>query len=339
MLARRRPSRDKAPMDLASLTIDPRRLWAGEQWPDLPLALVDLEAASNWPERPVLPPFPVIGLGPRDHPLAAALDTVVELPVSAAGIAGQVIAQPRAAEVVVQLLRLLQGMPPDAGLTAESLAYAALQGGAAHAAWLAVRPPADAGPPGALRVEREGALLLLTLDRAGQGNAIDRPLRDALHESFALAALDARTARVVLRGRGRCFSLGAELGEFGTTRDPAEAHAIRMRSLPARALLGCAERLEVHVQGACIGAGLEIAAFARRIVAARNAWFQLPELAMGLLPGAGGCVSLTRRIGRQRAALMILSGRRVSAALAHEWGLVDALVDELPADDGGAHVV
>jgi enoyl-CoA hydratase/carnithine racemase len=70
---------------------------------------------------------------------------------------------------------------------------------------------------------------------------------------------------------------------------------------------------------------LEIAAFGNRVTATSNAWFQLPELVMGLIPGAGGCVSVPRRIGRQRAALMILSGRRVNAATALHWGLIDAI--------------
>jgi enoyl-CoA hydratase/carnithine racemase len=82
---------------------------------------------------------------------------------------------------------------------------------------------------------------------------------------------------------------------------------------------------DVHVQGACIGAGVEIAAFAARLTATADAWFQLPELAMGLVPGAGGCVSVPRRIGRQRAALMILSGRRINAPTALRWGLIDAI--------------
>ena len=65
-----------------------------------------------------------------------------------------------------------------------------------------------------------------------------------------------------------------------------------------------------------------------RLTASPEAWFQLPELAMGILPGAGGCVSLTRRIGRQRTALMILSGKRLNARQALAWGLVDAVMDE-----------
>jgi enoyl-CoA hydratase/carnithine racemase len=71
-----------------------------------------------------------------------------------------------------------------------------------------------------------------------------------------------------------------------------------------------------------------MAAWAKRFTAAPGAWFQLPELAMGVLPGAGGCVSLTRRIGRQRTALLILSGKRITARTALGWGLIDAIVDE-----------
>jgi enoyl-CoA hydratase/carnithine racemase len=94
----------------------------------------------------------------------------------------------------------------------------------------------------------------------------------------------------------------------------------------------CGDKLDVHVQGGCVGSGLELAAYARRFTAAPNAWFQLPELSMGILPGAGGCVSLTRRIGRQRTALMILSGKRISAKQALGWGLVDGIVDHPPGD-------
>jgi len=54
---------------------------------------------------------------------------------------------------------------------------------------------------------------------------------------------------------------------------------------------------------------------------------------MGLIPGAGGCVSVPRRIGRQRAAFMMLSGRRINAATALEWGLVDAIEDLPPVDE------
>lgn len=310
------------PVDLSARA----SLWDG------PLALVDLDSAAD--EAIALPPCPVIGFGDPRHPLAASMDCVVEPPVSLDGLARAVLARPHAAAVVVGLLRILPALDPQAGLEAESLAYAVLQGSEEHKDWLGEQPARPAMPTGNVRVEREGEVLHLVLDSPAGGNAIDRTMRDALYEVLSLAALDDSIARVVLSGEGRTFSLGAALAEFGTTTDPATAHAIRARTLPARMAARCAQRLETRVQGGCVGAGLELAAWARRIVASPDAWFHLPELAMGILPGAGGCVSLTRRIGRQRTALMVLSGKRISASKALDWGLVDEIAaDPHPADE------
>ena len=319
--------------------IDARRMWRGEERFDAPLAVVDLDATRDWPEELALPPCPVIGLGDPSHPLGKHLDAVIEPPVTLAALAAQVLAHPVAASVVVELLRALPGMNLEQAFFAESLAYGVLQGGAAHQRWLEHRPVI--GQPtarGDLAISREDGVLTLTLNRAEAGNAIDRPLRDALYQAFAMAALDPTLATLRLGARGRAFCLGADLAEFGTTSDPAVAHGIRRQSLPARMIARVADRLEVHVGGACVGAGLETAAFARRLTATRHAWFALPELAMGLLPGAGGCVSVPRRIGRQRAGLMVLSGRRISARVALGWGLIDELVDHNACNERGAHI-
>lgn len=325
-------------MDCGAYMLDARRLWLGESEWDVPVALIDLDSFSEVPNAVVLPPCPVIGIGDAAHPLATQLDAVVEPPFSVEGIVRQVVAMPKAAAVVVQLLRLLPSLSAAAGLTAESLAYGLLQGSAEHRVWLAGRERPAPRSAGSIRQERVGDHLTITLDRPDGGNAIDRTMRDQLHDAFTLAGIDPEIARVSLRGSGRTFSLGAELAEFGTTTDPATAHAIRCLTLPARAALACADRLDAHVQGGCVGAGLELAAWARRLTAAPDAWFHLPELSMGILPGAGGCVSLTRRIGRQRTALMILSGKRISARQALGWGLVDAIVDEPTANEGGADI-
>ncbi len=328
-------------MELAALTIDARRLWSGEALWEGPLAFVDLGKTAETPTELVLPPCPVIGLGDPSHPFAASLDAVIEPPFPAAGLASQVLNAPQAAAVVCQLLRLLPSLSLGEGLTAESLAYGLLQGSAEHHAWIAEQRRGDkrTRSAGAVAVLREGDRLIVTLDHPASGNAIDRAMRDALHDAFTLASLDPELRTISLRGVGRTFSLGAELGEFGTTSDPATAHLIRFRTLPARALARCADKLDVHMQGGCVGAGLEIAAWAKRITAAPDAWFQLPELAMGILPGAGGCVSLTRRIGRQRTALLILSGKRITAKQALGWGLVDAIVNQPPGDHRGADEV
>lgn len=317
-------------VDIRPLVIDASRLWPGEEAWEGPLAFIELDPRSTAQDHIRLPPCPVIGMGDPSHPLAAKLDAVIEPPVRAEAIARQVTEAPLAAATVVQVLRMLETMPPEAGLDAESFAYAMLQGSAEHRRWMATRPPIDGAErsPGRVRVERRDERLVITLDHAGSGNIVDRAMRDQLFQAFALAGLDPRLRRISLRAAGRTFSLGADLAEFGTTLDPATAHAIRCRTLPARQALHCASKLDVHVQGACVGAGLELAAWAQRFTAAPKAWFQLPELAMGILPGAGGCVSLTRRMGRQRTALMVLSGKRISVRTALEWGLVDVVVDD-----------
>ena len=81
----------------------------------------------------------------------------------------------------------------------------------------------------------------------------------------------------------------------------------------------------MRLHGACIGAGIEMAAFAGRVVAHPEAVISLPEVGLGLIPGAGGTVSLPRRIGRHRTAELALTGRPIDAATAHRWGLVDAI--------------
>jgi enoyl-CoA hydratase/carnithine racemase len=228
----------------------------------------------------------------------------------------------------VQLLRSLPDLSVEQGLVAESIAYGLLQGSRGHRDWLAGRAPVAVEADGKVVLERSENQLTITLDRPNAGNAIDRTMRDQLFEAFTLADIDRDIDGISLRATGRSFSLGADLAEFGTTTDPATAHAIRMQTLPAHQIARCADRLEVHVQGACVGAGLEMAAWASRLTASPDAWFQLPELSMGILPGAGGSVSLSRRIGRQRTALLILSGKRISARTALDWWLIDAIVDE-----------
>lgn len=322
-------------MQIQDLLIDPLQkgpsfVWHGPADSWQPLGFVDLDTCPGEARMEVLPPFPVVGLGDSTHPLAGALDAVIEPPISAETLLREVERAPQAAATAVQLLRSLEGLPIERALTLESICYGLLQGSAEYHAWLAARGPVtQPTAPGRVVVERRDAELHLVLDRPQARNAIDRVMRDQLFEAFSLAALDPDIRSIKLRAVGAAFSMGGDLEEFGTTRDPATAHLIRSRSLPALALAPRAQILDVHVQGACVGAGIEIAAFAGRLTASSNAWFQLPELSMGLIPGAGGCVSVPRRIGRQRAALMILSGRRINAATALSWGLIDA-IEELP---------
>jgi enoyl-CoA hydratase len=315
-----------------NLLIDLRTIRAGSDWTDAwqPLGLVDLQACPADLRIGALPPFPLIGLGGATHPLALTLDAVVESPVSVETLVRQVKQAPHAAAVAVQLLRSSAGLPPDRALQFESCCYGLLQGSAEHARWLATRGASlpQSCAAGRVVVDRCGAELRIVLDRPLSRNAIDRVMRDQLVEAFSLAAADPEVRSIKLRALGAAFSVGGDLAEFGTTRDPATAHLIRSRTLPALAIGARADILDAHVQGACVGAGLEIAAFASRLTASSQAWFQLPELSMGLIPGAGGCVSVPKRIGRQRTLLMILSGRRINAQTALRWGLIDAIEEQ-----------
>jgi enoyl-CoA hydratase/carnithine racemase len=184
-------------------------------------------------------------------------------------------------------------------------------------------PGRASGAP--LRIVRAGSVLEIALARPERRNALSVELRDALVEALDLAVADPSIESVAIAGDGPDFCAGGDLAEFGTAPDPATAHAVRSARSPAAAVVACRDRVDFRLHGACVGAGAELAAFGRRVIAGADTWFQLPELGFGLIPGAGGCVSLVRRIGRQRTAWLAVSGERIDAATALAWGLVDTV--------------
>jgi enoyl-CoA hydratase len=269
---------------------------------------------------------PVVGIG--EGALAPSCDVVIRDPKALAGIARNIVASPIAAMVLVQHLRASAGLSCAQALTAESFAYATVQTGPEFRRWHLARASSAARPTqhgNPLLIVRDGNVLGITLNSPATRNAIGVEMRDALVEALELALLDPGIKSVEISASGACFSAGGDVAEFARVSDPATAHWVRTLRLPARSALQLADRLWVRVNGAAIGAGVEIACFAKRVTATADAWFQLPELKYGLIPGAGGTVSLPRRIGRQRTAYMALSMRRVSALTALRWGLVDAI--------------
>jgi enoyl-CoA hydratase/carnithine racemase len=239
---------------------------------------------------------------------------------------------PRAAVTLAQSLRIEELLPDDGALTVESLAYGLLQAGPEHAKWLAGRSrwirPTLSGP--VLVVERDDALMTITLNRPKLRNMYDDAMRDAVVEALRTVVADPSIERVVLCGAGSAFCIGGDIRQFGALPDPATAHIVRSSRSAARWLMACSPRLTAQVHGYCIGAGIELAAFASRVVATSDTQIRLPELAMGLMPGAGGTVSVMRRIGRSRTAYLALSGRTLDAATALDWGLVDEVGDRVP---------
>ena len=293
----------------------------------LPCVVVELDGQP--PPGLPLPNCPVVAIA-EQRELPALVDVAVAAEDDAAQLADAIARNPIAAMVLVRLLRHNERASVADGLFAESLAYSSLQHGAEFRAWLATRKPrparAEPDAPATL-LQRDGDRLRITLNRPHKRNAYSAGLRDALCEALALAVEDTSVRSVVLDGAGACFSAGGDLDEFGAARDAGIAHASRLTRSAGALIHRLRDRTEARLHGACIGAGIELPAFAGKIVARADAFFQLPEVGMGLIPGAGGTVSILPRIGRARLAYMALSGARIDAATALDWGLVDAIGD------------
>ena len=224
------------------------------------------------------------------------------------------------------LLRNQAELSVGDGLVAESAAYSVLQSGPEFAAWRAANPPRTDRDAGArVQTQRHGGTLAVTLTRPQRLNALDAQMRDELVEALTLAAADPGITRVELRGEGRAFCAGGDLDEFGSRADPATAHLIRLERSAGRSLARLDKPAVCFVHGVTFGSGIELAAFCGTVVAAPDTQIALPEIGLGLVPGAGGTVSLPRRIGRLRTAWLAFSGSTVDAATALEWGLVDEL--------------
>lgn len=166
-----------------------------------------------------------------------------------------------------------------------------------------------------------GTAGVILMDRAPV-NAINHDIRrgilDALEELAGNTSLD----RIVLAGAGKIFAAGADAGEF--SQPPTEPNlpqvvaAIEASPLPVVAA----------IRGACLGGGLELALACRWRIADQTAQLGLPEVILGVVPGAGGTQRLPRLVGMETALSMIPQGRSLKAVAAADAGLVDALDDD-----------
>lgn len=234
---------------------------------------------------------------------------------------------PTAAVALVELLRLSEGLSVVDALVGESFVYSMLQAGPEFARWLAARRiPRPVHEPEPVQTARSGNRLTISLNRPSVHNAYSAAMRDALSAALSIAVADPGIETVRLEGVGPSFCSGGDLTEFGTTPDPSTAHLIRVTRSPARLLAELGDRVVACLHGACVGAGVELSLFASRVEAVAETWFELPEVQMGLVPGAGGTVSIPRRIGRHRTAVLALSGDRIGAQQALDWGLIDTIV-------------
>ncbi len=249
-------------------------------------------------------------LAPDDNALESVVDMVHKHPIASVAF--------------VQLLRGSEQRSVADGLLAESALYSALQAGPEFRAWRDGRPVKRRDDDGdAVALRRDGDVLHVTLTRPHVRNALNTRMRDELCEALDVAVADDSIAEVHLWGEGDGFCSGGDLDEFGSFPDPATAHLVRLQQSVGWRLALIAGRVTAHLHGACLGSGIELPAFASTVIADANTTFGLPEISLGLIPGAGGTVSLPRRIGRHRTALLGLTGAPIDAATALRWGFVD----------------
>ena len=175
---------------------------------------------------------------------------------------------PQAAISLALLLRQTEALSIPAALAAESAVYSMLQAGPVRgvARPTPARPDPDPDRTTVL-IDRDGDRLSLTLDRPHRHNAISMRLRDELHAALMIAVVDDSIREVVIGGNGPSFCSGGDLGEFGSRPDPVTAHVTRLARSPAALIERLRDRVEMRIHGSTFGGGIEMAAFAGRVIA------------------------------------------------------------------------
>lgn len=176
-----------------------------------------------------------------------------------------------------------------------------------------------------LRIEQADGVATVTLNRPDAMNALSTALRGQL--AAALHALNTNTAvrTIILTGEGRAFCAGLDLGELQTAGDDVAASGIIGQEL-LDALAALEKPLIAAVNGHAITGGLELVLWCDIVIASSKAQFADTHAKVGIVPAWGVTQRLPRIIGPMRAKEMSLTGSKVSAQQAYEWGLVNHVV-------------
>jgi len=182
-----------------------------------------------------------------------------------------------------------------------------------------------------VRLEREGAVAVLVLDRPERANAYDDAVLADLEATLDRVLADPGVGALVVEAAGdRAFCGGADLARVAEARpeDALDLASQRVFDRIARAPLVSV----AAVHGAAVAGGFELALACDLRVAGPAARFSLPETGLGILPSAGGCTRLVRLVGPARAKAVILGGVDLDAPTALSWGVVDRVVPDPRAE-------
>ena len=174
--------------------------------------------------------------------------------------------------------------------------------------------------------EKTGGIGYISLNRPSKLNAYNLRMRDELYQVLEAVRDDPEVGVAVFRGEGRAFCAGADLTEFGTAPSLAVAREVRWERDVWGALLNLQIPTIAAIHGYCLGSGLELALLCDLRIASEDAEFGLPEVALGMIPAAGGTQTLPRYLGVSKALEILLTGERIRAAEASQLGLVTRVV-------------
>ncbi len=174
----------------------------------------------------------------------------------------------------------------------------------------------------------EGDIGIITIDNPPV-NALSHTVRAGLRDSIKTAGADSNAKVVIIVGAGRTFIAGADIREFGKPPVPP------MLTEVIEIIEGCDKPVIAALHGTALGGGLEVALGCHYRVALPSAKVGLPEVLLGIIPGAGGTQRTPRLTGVEAALELITSGRHIKAAEALDLGLIDEIIDTDTVLDAG----
>ncbi len=176
-------------------------------------------------------------------------------------------------------------------------------------------------------IERRDTIAVITVNNPPV-NALSIGVRSGLLGSIKAAALDAEVKAIVLACAGRTFIAGADITEFAKPHQPPDLGEV------IEAIENCPKPVVAAIHGTALGGGLEVALGCHFRVASKDAKLGLPEVKLGLLPGAGGTQRLPRAVGPELAVKMIIGGDPITAAEALKNGLIEEMAEGSIASAG-----
>ncbi len=180
-----------------------------------------------------------------------------------------------------------------------------------------------------VKVERRDAVAIVTVN-SPPVNALSAAVRKGIADGVKSAQADDSVKAIVIACAGRTFIAGADITEFGKPPQSPSLHEV------IEVIENSSKPVVAAIHGTALGGGLELALGCHFRVATKDAKLGLPEVKLGLLPGAGGTQRLPRAVGPEMAVAMIVGGNPISAAEALKNGLIEEIIDGEPAVGGEA---